>query len=182
MALVASLCLLVPDELQAQSGRGGGGRGGYGGGGRGGYGGGYGGYGYPYSGYGSTLGGSNYEPSYYNYSTPQVYTSPSYFNTPGIVSVGPNVTMQQSGYYNPAQSTTASVDVRVPADAKVWFDGTPTTMTGADRVFTSPPLDTGKTYHYEVKAQWMQDGKPVEKTLSIPVAAGQRSLADFMTR
>jgi uncharacterized protein (TIGR03000 family) len=72
--------------------------------------------------------------------------------------------------------------VRVAADAKVWFDGSLTTMTGADRIFTSPPLEPGKTFSYEVKAQWMKDGKPVEKTVSIQVGAGKRSLVDFVSQ
>ncbi len=109
-------------------------------------------------------------------------TAPNSYATPNIVSLGPNGTTQQSAYYNPAQASMATVEVRVPADAKVWFDGLPTTMTGNDRVFTSPPLDAGKAYEYEVRAQWMQDGKPVEKTLSVQVTAGQRSLANFVAQ
>jgi uncharacterized protein (TIGR03000 family) len=237
VALVAGFCLLLPDQVQAgRGGGGGGGRGGGGGGGRGGFSGGgggrggggfsrggfggrgfggggfgyggfgyggfgygglgYGGYGYgdPYYGYGSTLGGYYFDPSYYSSSAPMVYSSPSYYTTSSyytppsyyagvnIVPVGPDVTTNQSAYYNPSQPTPATVEVRVPADAKVWFDGSPTTMTGDNRIFTSPPLEPGKTFHYEVKAQWMKDGKPVEKTHSIQVGAGKRSLVDFMTQ
>ncbi len=236
VALVAGLCLLLPDEVQAgRGGGGGGGRGGggggrgggFGGGGRGfggggfnrggfggrgfgyggyggfgygdfgyggfGYGLGYGGYGYgdAYSGYGSTPGGYYFDPSYSSSYAPMVYSSPSYSTTSGyytppsfyagvnIVPVGSDATTTQSAYYNPSQPTPASIEVRVPADAKVWFDGSPTTMTGDSRIFTSPPIEPGKTFHYEVKAQWMKDGKPMEKTLSIQVAAGKRSLVDF---
>ncbi len=204
VVLVASLCLLIPDQVQA-AGRGGfggfrSGFGGYRGGFERGYGyrgwgyrgWGYGGWGlglgyglgyggYPYSGYGSTLGGYAYDPSYSNYSTPQAYTSPSYSTTPNVVSVGPDVTTTQSAYYNPSQPTPATVEVRVPADAKVWFEDTLTTKTGNDRVFTTPPLVTGKTFYYEVKAQWMKDGKPVEKTQLVQVSGGLRSLANFIT-
>jgi hypothetical protein len=33
----------------------------------------------------------------------------------------------------------------------------------------------------EVKAQWMKDGKPVEKTQVVQVTGGLRSLATFIT-
>lgn len=248
-AIMASLCLLVPDQVQAAShgggGHGGGGRGGgghvgggraggfargggraggfaRGGGGfsrgavanrasfsrgavanRGGFGrGGFGrggferggfGRGYGYGGYGGWGGwglglgyglgdGYGYYQPWYNiYPTPLGYTTPNVYS-PAVVSVDPGVVTQQSAYYNPVQGTTATVEVRVPADARVWFDGVATTKTGADRVFNSPPLEPGKAYHYEVKARWMQDGTPVERTQSIEVTAGQLSVANFVPR
>lgn len=155
-----------------------GGYGGFGWGGIGlGYGGGYyGGYDYPSYGYASTPGGYYFEPSSYSYSIPLVYTTPpNYDGGATVVPVGPgsDTRTTTSAYYNPGQPS-ATVEVRVPGDAKVWFDGTATTMSGDDRIFQTPALDAGKTYHYDVKAQWMKDGKPVEKTLTITVAAVDR--------
>ena len=53
-----------------------------------------------------------------------------------------------------APSNTATIQVSVPADAKVWFDDSPTEQTGSERSFESPPLTPGKTYSYMITAQW----------------------------
>ncbi len=84
-----------------------------------------------------------------------------------------------ANYY--ASSISATVEVLVPAGASVWINGSPTTLTGEDRIFTSPPLEPGQTYQYEVKAQWMRGAKQVAETQMIQVAAGQRSVADFLS-
>ena len=89
-----------------------------------------------------------------------------------------------SYYYNPSsyaanQSMSAMIDVQVPANAKVWFDGTPTQQTGATRAFVSPPLDANSTYSYTVRAQWDDNGKMKEETRRVEVRAGQTSTVDF---
>jgi len=68
----------------------------------------------------------------------------------------------------------------VPPDAALWVDGVATQQSGADRDFVSPPLTPGQTFTYELKARWMQDGQPVEKTLKVDVRANETSRADFM--
>jgi len=198
--LALGLCLVVATTADAAprggGGRGGGGgyRGGYGGGGyRGGYGGGYyrggyGGYGYgwggigfyPGLGYGYGYGYPGYGYSYPAYSGTTYYTTPVVYTNPApAVVYNPGVNTVQSAYYNPAQATLATVEVRVPPDATVWFDGSKTKLTGDDRLFESPPLETGKAYTYEIKAQWMQDGKTVTRTQNLEVRAGQRFMANF---
>lgn len=67
---------------------------------------------------------------------------------------------------------TANVTVTAPADAIIWFDGQRTVQTGPQRFFTTPVLEEGKGYHYEVKARWMRDGQPVEQTQRVGVSAG----------
>ena len=47
------------------------------------------------------------------------------------------------------------------------------------RVFQSPELETGKTYYYVVKAEWLNDGKPVEKTETLEIRAGETAVANF---
>jgi uncharacterized protein (TIGR03000 family) len=78
----------------------------------------------------------------------------------------------------PAQDS-AKLDVRVPADAVVWVEGQKTAQTGADRVYVSPPLEPGKEYLYDVKARWERGGKPVERTRTVRVRAGQRVPVEF---
>jgi uncharacterized protein (TIGR03000 family) len=66
------------------------------------------------------------------------------------------------------------VEARVPAGAEIWFDGERTFQTGTDRVFTSPPLAPGLTYHYEVLARWTENGRPVQQAQRVAVRAGDR--------
>jgi uncharacterized protein (TIGR03000 family) len=75
--------------------------------------------------------------------------------------------------------TAATVQAEVPANATLWFDGVQTQQTGARRTFRTPPLERGRRYHYDVKARWEQDGKPVERTRRVDVAAGARVTVDF---
>jgi uncharacterized protein (TIGR03000 family) len=76
----------------------------------------------------------------------------------------------------------ASVRVRVPEKAEIWFEGEKTSQTGAVRNFLSPALERGKNFTYEVRARWTDDaGKVVERTQQVKVRAGGRSTADFTT-
>ena len=52
--------------------------------------------------------------------------------------IGPNVSAQTYGGGGPF---TATVEVRVPADAELWFDGTAMAQTGDRRAFTTPALN-----------------------------------------
>jgi uncharacterized protein (TIGR03000 family) len=74
---------------------------------------------------------------------------------------------------------TAQVTVIVPADAEVFFDGNATTQTGTERVYQSPPLEKGFTYHYSIRARWTEGGKPVEQTRKVSVKPGARARVDF---
>jgi uncharacterized protein (TIGR03000 family) len=64
------------------------------------------------------------------------------------------------------------VNLSVPADAKVWFDDSPTGQTGTSRRFQSPPLAVGQDYVYQIRVQWTQDGKEVTRTREVVVHAG----------
>lgn len=76
----------------------------------------------------------------------------------------------------------ASVEVIAPADAVIWFSGRRTKQTGTHRFYTSPVLEKGKRYHYEVKARWMEDGRIVEQTQRVPVSAGASVSVVFPTK
>jgi uncharacterized protein (TIGR03000 family) len=74
---------------------------------------------------------------------------------------------------DPAEGTgTARVTVLVPADAQVFFDGATTTDTGSKRLFVTPALEKGKDYYYSIRADWTEDGQPVEQTRRVLVKAG----------
>jgi len=74
---------------------------------------------------------------------------------------------------------TARVEVRVPADARLTFDGQATAQTGSDRTFRSPPLEPGQDYVYEVQARWDAAGRPVDQTRKVTVHAGDHVVVNF---
>ena len=112
------------------------------------------GYGYP----GVALG--DYSPPIRYYYDPPAYPQPA-VNPP-------------SGGDN-----SATVEVVVPANAQVWFDGEPTKQGGERRLFSSPPLDPEKVYHYEVRARWTEGERVVDQTRRVEVRGGKRTGVDF---
>jgi uncharacterized protein (TIGR03000 family) len=74
-------------------------------------------------------------------------------------------------YYPPARLP-ATIELIVPADAQVWFNGQATTQTGTVRRFVTPELNADSDYTYELKVRWNKDGQPTEKTRQISVVAG----------
>ena len=69
----------------------------------------------------------------------------------------------------------ATIVLTVPVLASVTFDGQPTTSVGRVRTFTTPPLESGKTYSYTVVVcSW---GSCQERV--IQVTAGQTAAASF---
>lgn len=139
-------------------------------------------YGYPYS-YAYP-----YSYSYYPYYSGSMYYSPTVYyptmssNTyvSGMGSPGASTTTQS--FYPPDSqgNMPALIEVHVPADAQVWFDGDSTSQTGLERSFRSPPLQPGQDYSYEVKARWTENGKDIERTRKVRLHAGERVLVNFM--
>jgi uncharacterized protein (TIGR03000 family) len=144
------------------------------------------GYRYPYYGY---YGG--YDPYYYS-----LYSDPLYYDTYPYVGSSPGYDFGYSGSYGsvaPSYSyvdgtpvavtsqpdTIAHITVNVPADARAWFNGKPTTTTGSVRQFESPPLTSGSQYSYEVRASWSENGQEVTQTQHVAVSPGARVHVDF---
>jgi uncharacterized protein (TIGR03000 family) len=73
----------------------------------------------------------------------------------------------------------ATVQVEVPSNATVWFNGVQTKQGGSMRTFETPALERGYTYHYDVKARWEENGKPVERTRRVEVYPGGRVTVAF---
>jgi len=81
----------------------------------------------------------------------------------------------------PANST-ADVTVRVPADAKLYFEGIPMELTGTDRHFVTPPLTPRRNYQYDVRAVWNDNqGHEVVQDRKVLVHAGDNLTVDFLT-
>lgn len=78
-----------------------------------------------------------------------------------------------------AADATATIVIKLPADAKLYFDGTPTRQTGAERTFITPELASGKQYTYEVKIEYVRDGRTMTRTKQVAVRAGQPARLEF---
>jgi uncharacterized protein (TIGR03000 family) len=63
--------------------------------------------------------------------------------------------------------------VDLPTDATLKVDDTVTTSTSSNRVFVTPPLESGKSYQYTLTAQVMQDGVLQTVTRQVTVRAGE---------
>ena len=61
----------------------------------------------------------------------------------------------------------------LPADANLTIDGRPTVSTSESRVFESPGLPPGKTFHYVLQATLVRGGKTETVTKRVAVRAGE---------
>jgi uncharacterized protein (TIGR03000 family) len=79
----------------------------------------------------------------------------------------------------PASAGTIHIDLQVPSDAKVYFNGAATKQTGMSRTFVSSPLTPGIQYGYAVRVQWNEGGRLVERTRNISFMASDHASLDF---
>ena len=89
--------------------------------------------------------------------------------------------MTLSGWsQGPDKEAPVKLTVRVPdPKATLTVDGTLTKQTGPERLFESPALVPGKTFHYTLKITWMADGKEKSETRKVKVQAGKNVTVDF---
>jgi uncharacterized protein (TIGR03000 family) len=103
------------------------------------------------------------------------FVSPSPAYAPAFTSSAP-VARSQAYYYAPGEASpvndTVTINVTVPADAKIWFDGSTTAQRGKQRQFVSPPLRPGEKYTYDVQVNWKQDGREVTRKRRITIHGG----------
>jgi uncharacterized protein (TIGR03000 family) len=159
---------------------------GYGSGGLG-YGYGLGGYGFGLNapGYGYNVGGYGYIP--YRVSAPPYRVGSGYYRTipaaPAVVGypaiVGQNAAPASPNLGGtvsvPKEPTPATVTVLVPEGAELSFDGKETEKADGSRVYTSPPLEPGKTVNLAIKTR--ANGSARE--MQLPIRAGDKITVDF---
>jgi len=99
---------------------------------------------------------------------------PRWYSAAPAVGVYPSASVENSRAYYPgsADADKVLINVSVPADAKITFQGAKTTQTGGQRRFLSPSIAAGYRYAYSVQATWMDNGKEVIQTRSIAVVPG----------
>jgi uncharacterized protein (TIGR03000 family) len=67
----------------------------------------------------------------------------------------------------------AQVTIHVPADAKLFIDDVVCPLTSDTRSFTTPKLQPGQKYFYDVKAEVMRGGEMVTQTQRVVLEAGK---------
>lgn len=113
--------------------------------------------------YASTYSGSAGSYGSVHYSAPVEYGVPS-------ESSNPPAPPTEAGE---APADSATINTHVPADAVVYVNGKRTTSTGAERSFVSRGLKSGKTYSYELRVEYEQDGTPQIAEKRLQLRAGQ---------
>jgi uncharacterized protein (TIGR03000 family) len=72
-------------------------------------------------------------------------------------------------------TSTATLVVTLPEDAKLTIDGVATTSTSSRRVFITPELNVGTVYFYNLKAEVVREGKPVVMQERVEIRPGLES-------
>jgi uncharacterized protein (TIGR03000 family) len=80
----------------------------------------------------------------------------------------------------PINDNAVLIGVRVPENAEVWIDGQKTSQTGSFREFTTPPLESGQKFIYDIKARWTENGKEVVRDRQLNFYAGDRLMVNLM--
>jgi uncharacterized protein (TIGR03000 family) len=83
-------------------------------------------------------------------------------------------------FADPADTAPATVRVILPADAKLTFDGQATRSTSATRLFVTPPLESGKRYHYTLTAKYARDGQTITIERTVSVRAGRETVVSLV--
>lgn len=73
----------------------------------------------------------------------------------------------------------ATIQVSVPAQTVLYFDGVKMNSTASSRRFSTPTLEAGKAYFYNVKAEVERDGQTITTTQRVVVRAGQNTQVQF---
>ena len=121
------------------------------------------------------------------------YTAPTtYMTTPGYQDVAPITTTYPSdlrtgnfavpvenGNDRQASAAPAKLLVDLPAEAKLYVDGQLTTSTNENRVFTTPALQSGLTYYYDLKAEITRGGSTLTENKRVIVHSGDSIRTTF---
>ncbi len=73
----------------------------------------------------------------------------------------------------------AAIVVRLPADARLYADGQPLRLTGAERRFTTPELPGGMEFTYRITAEYERNGEVVSVSKRVAVRAGGSETIEF---
>jgi uncharacterized protein (TIGR03000 family) len=99
-----------------------------------------------------------------------------YYDYAPAFAAGGRVTRSQSYNYAPAATSPVNdrvtLNLTVPADAKLWVEGSMIVQTGTQRQLVSPPIQPGYDYSYDIQVSWEHEGREVTRKSHITVHAG----------
>jgi uncharacterized protein (TIGR03000 family) len=76
--------------------------------------------------------------------------------------------------------TTATIDLYVPENAEVWFQGKKTSLTGTLRRFITEPLTPSYDYGYELRVRWTDaKGAVKDQTRQVIAQAGRQVIINL---
>jgi len=73
----------------------------------------------------------------------------------------------------------ARLIIDLPADAKLYIDDRLTKSSSARRTFTTPALNHGDTYYYELRVEVVRNGVPMIEDKKVTLKVGDVIRADF---
>ncbi len=73
----------------------------------------------------------------------------------------------------------ARMIINLPTDAKLFIDDKLTRSTSERRSFSTPQLNQGDTYYYELRVELVRNGEPITQTRKVTLKAGDVIKADF---
>jgi uncharacterized protein (TIGR03000 family) len=103
-------------------------------------------------------------------------------NQPDMVpeDIGAPPAAQNAGPADSQMEGRAGIAIRVPtADARVWIEDQETKETGLLREFRSPVLEQGKSYTYDIRAEWKEGGQVRTQTRKFPIHSGDHIMVVF---
>jgi len=137
--------------------------------------------GYEYPAYGPAWSGGYAQPWAGGYPAAGYTISPSY-STGGVVQTGAAVSLDTGVVQAAATSAAAAparLEVVVPADAEVWFDGVKSPDAGDVRKFVSKELQPGVPASFSMKVRRTGDGRDTTQEFTVPIYAGEEGRMDF---
>jgi uncharacterized protein (TIGR03000 family) len=96
-----------------------------------------------------------------------------------LVTPGPGRAQYRGLATSSSDGRSARFILKVPAGARVWFNGVATTATGPVRELQSPPLAPQTQYYYDVTARWDENGRAVTQTQQVAFGAGEDVRVEF---
>jgi uncharacterized protein (TIGR03000 family) len=139
----------------------------------------------PYSGgtyFPGTYGGYDYVTPGYYYSSPGFDTVPNFSRRRIFTGYQPNYSpwiAQEYGNFGMMGTVDGStvnqaalINITVPTNAQISFEGKETTQRGAFRQFITPTLTAGQDFTYTIEVTWNENGTDVSRSRHITVHAG----------
>jgi uncharacterized protein (TIGR03000 family) len=105
---------------------------------------------------------------------PRVVPPPSTLEPP----IGDEQTVRLTARSSPAANS-ATVTVRLPANATLYVDDEVCPLTSSVRSFTTTSLEPGRQYYYMLRAEVVRDGQTHVQTARVQFEAGRQVVVNF---